>query len=314
MNALVFGPVPSRRFGSSLGVNPVPFKTCNYSCVYCQLGRTRPLRTERREYLPTSRVVEEIRSALESIRSKVDFVTFMGEGEPTLASNLADMVRRTGEFWEGGISLITNGSLFSLPDVREDAMGFDVISPTVSAGDEITFRRLHRPHRLFTFRRTLDGLIDLRGSFLGEIWAEVMLVRGINDSQESLDNILEAIRTIGADRTYITVPTRPPAESGISSPQADVLRRALDSLPSAVDMTAPEAGEFEACSQDPVAHLLAIAANHPLREDQVVRILSSQYPYNDAIDVIKKLIDEKGLQRKQYGRTIFYISPPSVGR
>jgi wyosine [tRNA(Phe)-imidazoG37] synthetase (radical SAM superfamily) len=244
----------------------------------------------------------------------VDFVTFMGEGEPTQASNLGDMVRRTGEFWEGGISLITHGSMFSLPDVREDAMGFDVISPTVSAGDEITFRRLHRPNRLFTFRRTLDGLINLRGSFHGEIWAEAMLVRGINDSQESLDNIREAIRTIGADRTYITVPTRPPADSGISSPQPDVLRRALDSLPGAVDMTAPEAGEFEACSQDPVAHLLAIAANHPLREDQVVRILSSQYPYNDAIDVIKKLIDEKGLQRKQYGRTIFYISPPSVGR
>ncbi len=314
MDALVFGPVPSRRFGSSLGVNPVPFKTCNYSCVYCQLGRTRPLRTERREYYPTSQVVEEIRAALESSKGQVDFVTFMGEGEPTLASNLGDMVRRVSEFWEGGVSLITNGSLFSLPDVREDAMGFDVISPTVSAGDEMTFRRLHRPHRLFTLRRTLDGLVDLRRTFPGEIWAEVMLVRGINDSQGSIDSIREAIRSIGADRTYITVPTRPPAECRISAPEPDVLRRALDSLPGALDMTGPEAGEFEACSEDPIAHLLAIAANHPLREDQVAGILSSRFPENHVADAIKLLVDEKRLERKQYGRTVFYVSPPSGGR
>ncbi|NLT38461.1 MAG: radical SAM protein [Methanomassiliicoccus sp.] len=313
MDALVFGPVPSRRFGSSLGVNPVPFKTCNYSCVYCQLGSSTSLRTERREYYPTSQVVEEIRAALEAINGQVDFVTFMGEGEPTLASNLGDMMRGVSEFWEGGISLITNGSLFSRPEVRVDAMAFDVISPTVSAGDEVTFRRLHRPHRKFTFSRTLEGLVDLRRTFQGEIWAEVMLVRGINDSQQSLDNIRDAIRLIGADRTYITVPTRPPADGRISAPEPEVLRRALDSLPGAVDMTGPEAGTFEARSGDPIDHLLAIVANHPLREDQVVGILSSRYSERDVADVVKMLVDEKKLERKQYGRTFFYISPPAVG-
>jgi len=259
-------------------------------------------------------VVEEIRAALEAINGQVDFVTFMGEGEPTLASNLGDMVRRVSEFWEGGVSLITNGSLFSLPDVREDAMGFDIISPTVSAGDEITFRRLHRPHRLFTFRRTLEGLIELRRTFTGEIWAEVMLVSGINDSQESLNNIREAIRSIGADRTYITVPTRPPAEGRISAPEPEVVKQALDSLPGAVDMTDPETCEFIAFSEDPIVHLLAIAANHPLREDQVIRILSSRYSENDVVNAIKMLIDEKELERKRYGRILFYISPPSVSR
>lgn len=314
MDTLVFGPVPSRRFGNSLGVNPVPFKTCNYSCVYCQLGRTSPIRTERREYCSTSQVVDAIQAALEASQGQVDFVTFMGEGEPTLASNLGEMVGKVKEIWDGGIGLITNGSLFFLPEVREDVMGFDVISPTVSAGDEMTFRRLHRPHRRFTFDRLLEGLIELRRAFQGEIWAEVMLVRDINDSHESLVNIQKALLSIGADRTFVTVPVRPPAEARASAPDPDVVRRALGILPGAVDMTGPEMGEFSASSGDPVAHLLAIAANHPLREDQVVTLLSGHFSEHEMASAIEGLVDGKRLERKRYGRTVFYISPPTGGR
>lgn len=310
----MFGPVPSRRFGSSLGVNPVPFKTCNYSCVYCQLGRTSPLRTERREYCSTSQVVDAVRAAIEAAQGQVDFVTFMGEGEPTLASNLGEMVDRVKEFWEGGIGLITNGSMFFLPEVREDVKGFDVISPTVSAGDEMTFRKLHRPHRMFTFGKMLEGLIELRKVFQGEIWAEVMLVRDINDSQESLEKIQKAILSIGADRTFVTVPVRPPAEDRASAPDPEVVRRALRMLPGAVDMTGPEMGEFSASSEDPIAHLLEIAANHPLREDQVSTILSGHFSGDDMATVIEGLVDEKRLERRRYGRTVFYISRPSVSR
>ncbi len=266
---------------------------------------------ERREYCPTTQVVDEIQAALKASQGQVDFVTFMGEGEPTLASNLGDMVSQVKGFWEGGIGLITNGSLFFLPEVRTDVMGFDIISPTVSAGDEMTFRRLHRPHHLFTFNRMLEGLIELRRTFQGEIWAEVMLVRDINDSPESLENIRRTILSIGADRTFVTVPIRPPAEGRASAPGPDVVRRALEILPGAVDMTGPEVGGFGACSEDPIAHLLAIAANHPLREDQVVSILSSRFSGDDVATAVKVLVDEKRLERKRYGRTVFNISPPS---
>lgn len=295
-------------------MNPVPFKTCNYSCAYCQLGRTSPLRTERREYRSTSQVVDAVRAALEAAHGQVDFVTFMGEGEPTLASNLGEMVDEVRGFWEGGIGLITNGSLFFLPEVRKDALGCDVISPTVSTGDEVTFRKLHRPHRMFTFGKMLEGLMELRRAFQGEIWAEVMLVRHINDSQESLVNIRKAVLSIGADRTFVTVPVRPPAEMRASAPDPEIVLRALEMLPGAVDMTGPETGDFSASTDDPIAHLLDIATNHPLREDQVTTLLSGHYSGDEMVTAIEGLVDERRLERKHYGKTVFYISPPSRDR
>ncbi len=310
MDSMVFGPVPSRRFGRSLGVNSVPFKACNYSCIYCQLGRTTKLQSERRAYFDTSRVVGEVRSALQALHGQVDFVTFMGEGEPTLALNLGEMVEGIRDHWKGGMGLITNGSLFFLPEVREAAMKFDVVSPTIAAGDERTYRRLHHPHRMCTLGKTLEGLREFRKGFSGELWAEVMLVRGVNDSEGSLQNIRTAVASIGADRTFIAAPIRPPAESGVLPPEGEAVHLALELLPGAVDMTGPEAGEFTSASGDPIAHVLAIAENHPLREDQIMAMLSGGHSGDETRLMLDEMIEKGKLDRRQYGETVFYRAPP----
>lgn len=309
MNSFVFGPVPSRRFGRSIGVNPVPFKICNYSCIYCQLGRTRHVQSERCEYFKTSEVVDELRSSLEACHGCADFVTFMGEGEPTLATNLGDMASEAKDFWKGGMALITNGSMFFSPEVRKAAMKFDIISPTIAAGDEKTYRRLHRPHRLFTLDKMLEGLKEFRRDFPGEIWAEVMLVRDVNDSFESLQSIRSAVLSIGADRTFIATPIRPPAEDWVLPPEKEAVDLALELLPGAEDMTYPESGEFTSISEDPVVNILTIAVNHPLREDQVEAILSGDNSEDDIIRILNGLIEEGKLERRRYGGTVFYRAP-----
>ncbi len=305
----VFGPVPSRRFGSSLGVNPLPRKTCNYSCVYCQLGRTPKLQTGRKEHYPTDEVLADVKKVVEQFGDDIDYITFMGDGEPTLAANLGKMAAGVREFWKGKMALITNGSLFMDQSVRDAAAFFDVVSPTISAGDERTFRRLHRPLRSLTFASVLEGLKLLRDEFPGEIWAEIMLVQGVNDSISSLLATRKAIRAVGADRVYVNVPIRPPAESWVLPPTTEALRQVFDIFPDAIDMTGPEEGPFIRNEEEREAELLEIAKNHPLREDQALEILSMALGEESARDSLSKLVTEGKLRSKVYSGKNFYSVP-----
>jgi wyosine [tRNA(Phe)-imidazoG37] synthetase (radical SAM superfamily) len=305
----VFGPAPSRRFGRSLGVNPLPRKTCNYSCVYCQLGRTPKLQGQRVTIYPTQEVLRDVRIAIEELGDSIDYITYMGDGEPTLAANLGEMVSGTRELWKGKMALITNGSMFHLEEVREAVQPFDIISPTVSAGDERTYRRLHRPIRSLNLAKVLSGLERLRQEFQGEIWAELMLVRGVNDSLPSLLNIRKVIRNLGADRVYISVPTRPPAESWVLPPTEETMRQVFDLFPEAVDMTMPEEEPFLRNEGERQAELLEIAKNHPLREDQAMEMLSFAMGEEKACECLREMVEDGRLRKANYGGKTFYTVP-----
>lgn len=307
----VFGPVPSRRFGRSLGVSPLPRKTCNYSCVYCQLGRTQHLQTERLSVYPTEAVVKDVGKVIEKYGDSIDYITFMGDGEPTLAANLGEMAEGVRKIWNGKMALITNGSLFHIPEVRALAEYFDVISPTISAGDERTFRRLHRPSRSLTLEKVLAGLQLLRKEYNGQIWAEIMLVRGVNDSLPSLLSLRKIMRDLGVDRIYIAVPTRPPAESWVLPPTKETLRQAFDLFPDAEDMTEPEEGPFIRNEEEREAELIEIAKNHPLREDQALGLLAFAMGEEDARECLRRIVDSGRLQAKDYSGTTFYSVPLS---
>ena len=302
----VFGPVPSRRFGRSLGVNPLPRKTCNYSCIYCQLGRTPKLRTERKEFYPAETVVEGVRKAVERADEAIDYITFMGDGEPTLAANLGEMAEGVRTFWDGKMALITNGSLFYDEDVRRDAEHFDVVSPTVSAGDERTYRLIHRPPRSLSFEKVFEGLRLLKEWIPGKVWAEMMLVGGVNDSLASLLSIRKVVREIGPDRLYVTVPTRPPAEAWSLPPSKESLRRVFDLFPEARDMTEPEEGPFLRNEEEREAEIVQIARNHPLREDQAFELLAMAFGLEGARDSLAKMVQDGKLISVQFeGRTFF---------
>ncbi len=166
----VFGPVPSRRLGRSLGIDPVPLKTCNWNCVYCPLGRTTPLTNERRDYVPRDEIVQQVKATLEGHRrEEIDWVTFVGSGEPTLHAGLGWMIRQAKTFTRIPIAVITNGSLLHRPDVREEMCAADAVLPTLDAGAETLYRRMNRPHPHLSFASFMEGLVTFRHIYTGKL-------------------------------------------------------------------------------------------------------------------------------------------------
>lgn len=183
----VFGPVPSRRLGKSLGIDPVPLKTCNWNCVYCQLGRTRPLTNQRREYIPCQDLLAEIGQVLSDHQpGEIDWVTFVGSGEPTLHSSLGWLIRRVKQICSLPVAVITNGSTLYLPEIRLALSDADAVLPSLDAGNPRLYRKVNRPWPELTFNRLLEGLIAFRQEYTGKLWLEMMLVQGLNDTEEAL--------------------------------------------------------------------------------------------------------------------------------
>jgi len=205
----VFGPVPSRRLGLSLGIDPTvvsgPFnddrradnKVCNWNCAYCQLGHTRYFTTARASYYPPEAMFDELQEtlAMESARN-IDWITFVGSGEPTLSSDLGTMIRGVKSMIDIPVAVLTNGSLFSDIRVREDLMSADAVLPTLDAGTEELYRRINRPHPNYNFERIIRGMIAFRARYTGKLWIECMLIAGVNDDEASLHDIAAAMKRL----------------------------------------------------------------------------------------------------------------------
>ena len=177
MSNYIFGPVPSRRLGRSLGVDLVPFKTCTYDCIYCQLGRTTNKTIQRKEWVPLDDVVTELETKLSS---QPDYITLSGSGEPTLYSRTGELIDRIKAVTNVPVAVLTNGSLLWNQEVRARLMNADLVVPSLDAGDEAMFRAVNRPHEDISFERMLQGLIDFRHEFQGKYWLEVFLLAGHN--------------------------------------------------------------------------------------------------------------------------------------
>ena len=217
MTNQIFGPVPSRRLGRSLGVDLVPFKTCSYDCIYCQLGRTTCKTTERKEWIALEDVLDELKKRLSS---EPDYITLSGSGEPTLFSRLAELIDRIKAMTRVPVAVLTNGSLLWQEDVRHQLMNADLIVPSLDAGDEGMFRLVNRPHEEISFEQMLNGLIDFRGEFRGEYWLEVFVVGAYTAIPDELAKVAECVDRIRPDRVQLNTVTRPPAEKyaiGVSS-------------------------------------------------------------------------------------------------
>lgn len=218
----VYGPVPLRRLGRSLGVNPIPPKTCSYSCVYCELGRTTRLQTARDSFYPKEDIFMEIRKRARY--AKPDFITFVGDGEPTLCKDLGWLIGRAKDKLSIPIAVITNGSLLYMEDIRRDLQNADIVILKLDAGNENTFRTINRPHLCIGFETMTQGQVNFRREYPGQIWIEVMLVKGLNDSEEELHNIKSAVDAIKPDRVHVLTPNRPTAEAWIKpADQQDII-------------------------------------------------------------------------------------------
>lgn len=219
----LYGPVPSRRLGLSYGVDIVPFKVCTLDCVYCQLGKTVEMTTERKDFAPVEAILAELREALAE-GSKADFVTIGGSGEPTLHSRLGELVDGIKRITDIPVALLTNGTLFERPDVRGDCARIDVVLPSLDAGDEQTFRRIDRPAPTISIEKVISGLCEFREEFAGQIWIEVFFVPTINTGPSQIAHIKKAIARIRPDKVQLNTAVRPTADPDVVKVEAEKLQ------------------------------------------------------------------------------------------
>ncbi len=207
----VYGPVPSRRLGLSLGLSVVPRKTCTIDCIYCQCGRTTRKTLKRERFFPVAEVLAQVRDAVKG--RKVEFITFSGEGEPTLNRDIGLLIRRLKAEFPMPIAVITNSTLMTDPDVRRALYRADLVVPSLDAADQRTFARVNRGHRSLRVADIIRGLETFRRYHRGRMWLEILLVKGVNDSPEHLVKLRRAVADIGPDRVHLNTVVRPPAEA-----------------------------------------------------------------------------------------------------
>ncbi len=263
-----YGPVPSRRFGRSVGISPIPEKTCSYSCVYCQLGRTRNLTIKREHFFPVDDILADIEKVVSANEHKIDYLTLVGDGEPTLSADLGEIIHACKTRFPYKVGVITNGSLLWMQEVRQELSEADVVNISMSTSDPETFQGLHRPHVGLSFERVRDGIQQFATTFKGQIWAEVMLVDFVNTDSGEMEALRTLIDNVRPSRTYIMTPTRPPAEKWVLIPSPEKIIMAL-SLFGGEDITQLEHGtfgldEFKSANEA----ISEICRRHPLRLSQ----------------------------------------------
>ena len=306
---MVFGPIPSRRLGRSLGVNNIPPKICSYSCVYCQIGLTDSMSVSRKEFYSPDEIFKEVSSKVKTLQNsggKIDYISFVPDGEPTLDINLGkeiDLLKPLGI----KIAVITNSSLLWDEDVRKDLMIADWVSIKIDTIDEKIWRKIDRPNGKLDFQKILSGIKTFASSFKGVMVTEMMLVKGVNDNVESIKSTVEFIKQLNPDKAYILVPTRPPAEKFVEPPSEENLNEAYQIFNASinnVELLAYSEGTDFSYSSDAEKELLSILAVHPMRKDAVEKFLNkSRSNWN----LIENLIVNNVLKEVKYSDNTFFV-------
>ncbi len=304
----VYGPVPSRRLGRSLGIDPLPSKTCNYQCIYCQLGKTTCFTNRRRNFYPKEEIISEIKTAIELNEDNIDYVTFVGSGEPTLYKDLKELIQYTNKVSNKPICVITNGSLLNKEEVIDALLLTDVVLPSLDAGNELLFKKVNRPHPSLKFDKIIQGFIDFRKNFKGKFWIEIMLMKEINDSRNQLKSIKKTIDLIQPDRIDINVPIRPPTEKWVKIPDKQIFSRLNEIFKEYNNITFPEQGVFLTFSPDFEKELLSVIKRHPMRQEQIImNFPSNNLSENHLKQLLYNLESERKIKRKIYNDQIFWM-------
>lgn len=306
---IAYGPVPSRRLGQSLGINNIPPKICTYSCVYCQLGRTIDMRVDREKFYSVDEILEGVEEKVDNAVENgetIDYLTFVPDGEPTLDIDLGEEIDAVKELGYD-IAVISNASLVWDEHVREELSRADWVSLKMDAVTPDTWKKINRPHKRLDLDEIMEGIYDFVDIFSGEMNTETMLVTGVNDDADELKKTAEKIHDIGVERSYISIPTRPPAEEWANSPPESKINQAYQIFSEAgidVEYLIGYEGDAFASSGDLKEDLLSITSVHPMRERQIDELL---FKSSGDWRTVKKLVEEGLLTMTEYNGEKFYM-------
>lgn len=302
----VFGPVPSRRLGRSLGVDLIPFKYCSFNCVYCQLGRTPMHAIDRREYVPMETVLSQIQDALNR-GPRPDYITLAGSGEPTLYLRMGELIDRIHAMTDVPVDIITNGSTLWMDEVFEAVVKADLILPSLDAGDAEIYAKINRPASEATFDRLIDGLDHLARVCPQKVWLEVFIVNGINDDPENVQKIAALTDRFKFTRVQLNTAVRPPAEREVEPVSRETLERLANFFTPPAEIIAEfphptDVGEFHAQTEA----VLDMLRRRPCTVNDIVNGLGAVR--NEIIKIVEILLQEnKILSEKRGDQDYYYV-------
>jgi wyosine [tRNA(Phe)-imidazoG37] synthetase (radical SAM superfamily) len=304
----LFGPVPSRRLGISLGVDIIPFKTCSLDCLYCECGRTTRLTCERRRFFPPQRVLDELQAVLAET-PHLDFITFSGSGEPTLNSDLGWLINEIKKTSRVPLAVLTNGTLLFREDVRRDLLRADVVLPSLDAATTGGFARINQPCPGLDLERIIAGLEEFRREYSGRIWLEVFMLKGVNDSEDDMRALQRALQRIHPDKVQLNTLDRPPACPGVESVDyafLEKVRAHWTGLPVEIIKRTGRREEIAAFSSNLENSLLNTIRRRPLTlADLMALTAKGEGEVRQYLDVLER---EKKIRPVIQGGQIFYTS------
>ncbi len=307
MYKYIFGPVPSRRLGMSLGVDLVPKKVCSLDCVYCEVGHTTKLTTERKNYIPYEKLITELKDYF-SNNPDPDYITFSGSGEPTLNLKIGQVLRFIKQNKPRiPVALLTNGTLFYDENVRKELLDVDVILPSLDAAREKSFQKINRPAKGLGLEKYIQGLVDFQREYSGQMWLEVFIIPGYNDSREDLIALKNAFERIKPQEIQLNTLDRPGTRENISLASRTDLQEIVDfwQLPNVVIIAAPlERKSNQAYRQDAQTAILETITRRPCTADDLTKILGMHInEINKYLDVLE---GEKKIESVWQDRGAFY--------
>lgn len=301
----LYGPVPSRRLGRSLGIDLVPHKICTYDCIYCQIGKTTQKTLVRKEYVPVMEVIEEVDFFLKEETSSIDYLSLSGSGEPTLHSKIRSVIEGIKGITSIPIAVITNGSLLYLEEVRQDLLYADVVLPSLDAVSSETFLRMNRPDEELSAEKMVEGLVQFRKIYKGQIWLEILFCSGINDSQDELIRMKEAIDRIRPFQIHINTVVRPPSEKWA----APLSQKEMEKISAffgerAIIISEFDRHPFSLTERDIKEEILKILRRRPLSLNDLSKGMG--IPTEELERHIQPLIQKGSIEVRSFGESVFY--------
>lgn len=308
----VYGPVPSRRLGRSLGIDLVPFKVCNYDCIYCQLGKTTQKTIERKPYAAIEAILTELKQKLAGA-DVPDYISLAGSGEPTLHRGIGGLIQEIKKMTAIPVAVLTNGSLLWMPEVRDALLAADLVLPSLDAGDERLFQYVNRPHEAISFERMVEGIVEFTKTFQGEVWLEIMLLAGVTGMPSEVKKIAAIAGRIGPARIQLNTVCRPPAEEFAYAISAGQMRARKEYFPGRVDIISHSRRDqshastsFRAGSQE----ILALLSRRPCTSSDIARGLNM--PVNEVLKHLETLLSDGKVAVLPSGGRRFYTTAGSA--